>query len=531
LNRDASTAPGGTRDGARDAARGAFARTGADAPSARRQPATRSARTGPGPRSAPTAPGPRSARTTPPATTRGRRLLLSALAVVCAALAFSAPGSALAAPFPEPGSAGVTSRSPGEELSNAELEAVRARIDDLYERAGRASEAYNAAEEKRADQAGKVAALNDRVVRGEQRLTALRGRLTAAAIAQYRDQGGGLSVQQRLLLSDDPDDFLRAAELAKEGDKGSAILLGRVRDTQRALTRDKKSATVALHRLERAEKAKAAARTEVREEIEAAKAVESRLEEKERERLRELEKAEAARAQARLLDSGALSEAGTASAADKAGTGAHASAVTATGASEQGAKAVAFATAQLGKPYVWAAEGPDSFDCSGLTSQAWAAAGRIIPRTSQEQWRRLQHVPLSGLRPGDLVIYHADASHVGIYIGGGNIIHAPRPGRSVTIAGVGSMQILGAVRPDPEAAAKKEKEKEKERGKGREGRGGQKDAGKESGKASGKGADKTSGKGTGKASGKGGGKHGGTRDAQRTSAGEAANQDESPVGD
>ncbi|WP_086023056.1 C40 family peptidase [Streptomyces sp. SPB074] len=391
----------------------------------------------------------------PPPRRGGRRLPLSALAVVCAALAFSAPGSAFAAPLPEPGSLGVTSKSPGKELSNAELETVRSRIDALYSEAGEATDAYNAAEEKRAEQSGRVEALTTRVVRGEQRLADLRERLTAAAIAQYRDQGGGLSVQQRLVLSDDPDDFLRAAELAKEGAQGSAVLLGQVRDTQRALTRDKKDATDSLHRLERAEKAKDTARTEIEREIKDAELLESRLEKKERQRLRALEEAEAARAQARLLGTGVLPGAGAGT-----GTGPEtgASAGTATGASEQGAKAVAFATAQLGKPYVWAAAGPDSFDCSGLTSQAWAAAGRIIPRTSQEQWRQLQHVPLGQIRPGDLVIYHSDASHVGIYVGDGEIIHAPRPGRSVTRAGVGSMQILGVARPDPEAAARTEPE-------------------------------------------------------------------------
>ncbi|MFJ4434940.1 NlpC/P60 family protein [Streptomyces sp. NPDC088923] len=424
MNRDASAAQGEAqgevRDEVRDEARDASVRTRANAPRGRRG---------------------------------GRRSLLSALAVVCAALAFSAPGSAFAAPLPEPGSGGATSTSPGKELSNAELEAVRARIDALYTEAGKATDAYNAAEEKRSEQSDKVEALTTQVVRGEQRLAGLRDRLAAAAIAQYRDQGGGLSVQQRLLLSDDPDDFLRAAELAKQGNKGSAILLDQVRETQRALTRDKKDATTSLHRLEQAEKAKDKARGEVREEIKAAKLLESRLEEKERQRLRALEKAAAERAQARLLDTGVLPDAG---AGAGAGAGANQHVSTGTGASEQGAKAVAFATAQLGKPYVWAAEGPDSFDCSGLTSQAWAAAGRIIPRTSQEQWRQLQHVPLSQIRPGDLVIYHSDASHVGIYVGKGNIIHAPRPGRSVTVAGVGSMQILGAVRPDPEAEGKTE---------------------------------------------------------------------------
>lgn len=117
-------------------------------------------------------------------------------------------------------------------------------------------------------------------------------------------------------------------------------------------------------------------------------------------------------------------------------------------ASAQGKAAIAYATAQIGKPYVWGAEGPASFDCSGLTSEAWRAAGKVIPRTSQEQWRLLPRVPVSQMRPGDLIIYHQDASHVGMYVGNGSIVHAPRPGRQVTLTGAGSMVILGVVRPD-----------------------------------------------------------------------------------
>ncbi|MET7684564.1 NlpC/P60 family protein [Streptomyces sp. NPDC005423] len=81
------------------------------------------------------------------------------------------------------------------------------------------------------------------------------------------------------------------------------------------------------------------------------------------------------------------------------------------------------------------AEGPDSFDCSGLTSQAWLGAGHIIPRTSEEQWRRLKHVPVADMRPGDLIIYFADASHVVLYIGDGMIIQAPLQPLGVRLSG------------------------------------------------------------------------------------------------
>ncbi|WP_435797961.1 C40 family peptidase [Streptomyces klenkii] len=118
----------------------------------------------------------------------------------------------------------------------------------------------------------------------------------------------------------------------------------------------------------------------------------------------------------------------------------------------EGRRAAAFAAAQLGKPYRWGAAGPDAFDCSGLTSQAWRAAGKEIPRTSQIQWNSLRHVSLGELQAGDLVIYYKNASHVAIYMGGGQVIHAPRPGRSVRFAGLRAMPALGAVRPGPASA-------------------------------------------------------------------------------
>jgi cell wall-associated NlpC family hydrolase len=110
-----------------------------------------------------------------------------------------------------------------------------------------------------------------------------------------------------------------------------------------------------------------------------------------------------------------------------------------------------YAVRQIDKPYVWGAEGPESYDCSGLTSQAWQSAGRAIPRTSQEQWRTLPKVPLSELRPGDLVVYFPEATHVAIYLGNGLVVHAPRPGGRVKVSPIAANPLLGAVRPDPGA--------------------------------------------------------------------------------
>jgi peptidoglycan DL-endopeptidase CwlO len=96
----------------------------------------------------------------------------------------------------------------------------------------------------------------------------------------------------------------------------------------------------------------------------------------------------------------------------------------------QADKAVAFAYAQLGKPYQWGATGPDSYDCSGLVMAAWASAGVTIPRDTYEQWAGLPHIPVSQMQPGDLIIYNGEG-HVAMYVGDGYIIDAPHTGLDV----------------------------------------------------------------------------------------------------
>lgn len=119
-------------------------------------------------------------------------------------------------------------------------------------------------------------------------------------------------------------------------------------------------------------------------------------------------------------------------------------------ATTQAQKAVAFAYAQLGKPYVWGATGPNSYDCSGLVMAAWAAAGVSIPRDSYAQWAGLPHVPTSSLQPGD-ILFFASESHVGLYVGNNMLIDAPQPGESVEKVSLSSSwyaaNLDGAARP------------------------------------------------------------------------------------
>jgi cell wall-associated NlpC family hydrolase len=98
--------------------------------------------------------------------------------------------------------------------------------------------------------------------------------------------------------------------------------------------------------------------------------------------------------------------------------------------SSQADKAVQFAYAQLGKPYVWGATGPDSYDCSGLMYAAWGAAGVTLPRDTYGEWASLPHIPMSDLQPGDMILYNGE-SHVAMYVGNGYIIDAPHTGAVV----------------------------------------------------------------------------------------------------
>ncbi|WP_344771451.1 NlpC/P60 family protein [Aeromicrobium panaciterrae] len=113
-------------------------------------------------------------------------------------------------------------------------------------------------------------------------------------------------------------------------------------------------------------------------------------------------------------------------------------------ASGRAQKAINFALAQLGEPYSWGGTGPGSWDCSGLVMKAWAAAGISIPRVVGPQYAAIRHISASQLQPGDLVFY-SSMSHVGMYLGKGRVIHAPRPGRNVEITGLGSFSKYGRV--------------------------------------------------------------------------------------
>ncbi len=115
--------------------------------------------------------------------------------------------------------------------------------------------------------------------------------------------------------------------------------------------------------------------------------------------------------------------------------------------SSKGAKALAYAKAQLGEPYARSGAGPSSWDCSGLTMRAWGSVGVSLPHSSRQQFSRGRPVAKSALQSGDLVFFYSDIHHVGLYAGNGQVIHAPRPGKSVEYIKMSYMPYAGARRP------------------------------------------------------------------------------------
>ncbi|MFF6952885.1 NlpC/P60 family protein [Streptomyces iakyrus] len=120
------------------------------------------------------------------------------------------------------------------------------------------------------------------------------------------------------------------------------------------------------------------------------------------------------------------------------------------GRSTQAERVIAFARAQIGLPCVWGAVGPGSYDAAGLTQAAWRTVGVSLPRTTQAQWSAGVQVPLADVQVGDLVFFHDDLGHVGIWSGDGMMIHAPGPGaliREESVFFAGQSAIKGAIRP------------------------------------------------------------------------------------
>ncbi|MFJ4853909.1 NlpC/P60 family protein [Streptomyces sp. NPDC088730] len=325
------------------------------------------------------------------------------LALTGAATAAALPGSAHAEPTPTAAQA-------------------KAQVDRLYREAEVATEQYNGAKVKAAAAAESIDALRDEAARRTERLNASREALGSYAAAQYR--AGGLDPSLQLALSSDPDQYLQRASYVERAASGRADELRAVRRQVADVAQLRSEAAGQLAELTARQAELRKHKATVRAKLSEARTLLARLSPAQR----------------------AAYEA-----SDGSGRGAGHADRSAPRGSEQApnaraAAAVAFAYGALGKPYVWGATGPSSFDCSGLTQASWRAAGVSLPRTTYTQINAGQQVGRSELAPGDLVFFYSGISHVGLYIGNGRMIHAPRPGAPVRIAPIDEMPFAGATR-------------------------------------------------------------------------------------
>ncbi|MEV5876562.1 NlpC/P60 family protein [Streptomyces sp. NPDC052101] len=301
---------------------------------------------------------------------------------------------------------------------------TRAEVDRLYQEAEQATQAYDKAQERSDSLRREVRGAQDTIARQQQHINTLREQLGSLAGAQYRS--GAIDPTVALLFSDDPADYLDKATTL---DRISAQQAGRLRELEsamRELAQERAATAGKLVELEKSRRAVAAHKRTVEHKLT---------------RARQLLDA---------LPAGERAAFGRASRSDDSGrldlpdlTGVF----TTEAPDARAAAAVAAARSALGRPYVWGASGPSGFDCSGLMQWSYAHAGMELPRTSQEQRFAGRQIPLSDARPGDLVVYRSDASHVGMYVGNGQVIHAPYPGAAVRYDPVGMMPISSVTRP------------------------------------------------------------------------------------
>ncbi|MEU9774983.1 NlpC/P60 family protein [Streptomyces sp. NPDC047968] len=303
---------------------------------------------------------------------------------------------------------------------------VKTKVDTLYREAEAATERYNGARERADAARDELGALRDEAARRTERLNTSREALGSFAAAQYR--AGGIDPGLRLALTSDPGDYLERASLAERVGDRRASALASVRRQLVDLAELRERAGLRAAELEQHRGRAARHKESVRARLAAAERLLARLTAEER--------AAYARGAAEGPDR-----------ADRAGRADMPAPRAPSGPADgRAARAVAYAYGALGKPYVWGATGPGAYDCSGLTQAAWRSAGVALPRTTYTQIEAGRRVARSQLAPGDLVFFYPGITHVGLYIGDGRMIHAPRPGSPVRIAGIDEMPFAGAVR-------------------------------------------------------------------------------------
>jgi len=277
---------------------------------------------------------------------------------------------------------------------------VQARLDKLNAQSDKINQQYDQVAAQLAAARGQLAAVTTEDARDQKSFRAMRTQIAQTAAAAY--QGTNENSIAALLTSNDPQTVLDQASILTQlaGSRSSQMnaFVAAARQAARAQQRAQAAATGI---------------TALQTRLAAAKKSSGKLIAQQQALLTNLTAQQLAAVQAGTLGAGGST---TGTYTGPTGT--------------QAGQAIAFAYAQLGKPYVWGATGPGSYDCSGLVQAAWASAGVDIPRDTYSMWAALPHVPESTMQPGDLMFFNSEG-HVSIYVGGGYMIDAPTAGQSV----------------------------------------------------------------------------------------------------
>ncbi|SEO18060.1 C40 family peptidase [Actinacidiphila rubida] len=294
---------------------------------------------------------------------------------------------------------------------------VKKQIDSLNQQAEVATQQYDQAKEKTSAERAKANQLLEQVAQKTQQMNETRRVLGQFATAQYRD--GGLDQTTQLLLSDDPEQFLQQTHMMDRlsTTQEDALQTFKVQEEQANIQRAQ--ATSSLDQLTSAQSKLATEKKNLQTKLAAAQKLLNSLTAAQKQKLAALQPS----------------------------TSAATTSYTYSGpASGRAAAAIQFALSQRGKPYVSGGTGPSSYDCSGLTQAAYRAAGVSIGRTTWDQVKDGVAVSQADLQPGDLVFFYSGISHVGIYLGNGQIVHAPHTGATVEIAPMSWMPFAAARR-------------------------------------------------------------------------------------
>ncbi|MGF1652906.1 MAG: NlpC/P60 family protein [Actinomycetales bacterium] len=319
---------------------------------------------------------------------------------------------------------------------------AEAEADRLGTEVAVATEEYNQAIDRKSQATEELKIAEARMADQQRYIETLKADMGVVAVEAFK--GGGVDPSLQMLTAD-PLAYLENAALLDAISQSQGATMARWVEALEQLEQDQAAVAASLAEIESLEQTLAARKADIERQLADAQEVLAEARRIQEERLA------SAQAASRDRDGGT----GGASVTDASGApvGMSCGDVSIQAPNPAAAAAIDFACAQVGKGYCWGGNGPGCFDCSGLTSQAWAAGGVSIPRSSREQYSALSKVSRSEIRPGDLVFFAASSSisHVGIAIGSGYMIDASRAGKPVEIQSIDReaqyLNYVGAGRP------------------------------------------------------------------------------------